>query len=246
MRGRNLHFFPEEITLNVSAATRVYKSVKRNLRHVGSAELEEWTLTIIRTERDPDPQPEAAGEVPLLSLAKSGDIGAFRQIVLLHQRQVLGTALRMLGRLDLAEDAAQETFLRVFKHLQRFDERHEFSPWLYQIVINVCRDMNRKSRKEPVLSLEDLQTKGGSLLVIDRSDLEANLDVARQRGLVRESLKILSEREREALVLRDLEGLSTQEVATILGSSEGTVRSQISSARVKIKRFVEKRMRKQT
>jgi RNA polymerase sigma-70 factor (ECF subfamily) len=152
----------------------------------------------------------------------------------------------MLGRLELAEDAAQETFLRVFKHLQRFDERREFSPWLYQIVINVCRDMNRRSRKEPVLSLEDLQTKGDSPLVIERSDLEANLEVARQRGLVKEALKILSEKERGALVLRDLEGLSTQEVATILGSSEGTVRSQISSARVKIKRFVEKRMRKLT
>ncbi len=177
---------------------------------MGSAELEEWTLTMIRTERDPDPQPEAAGEVRLLSLAKRGDIGAFRHIVLLHQRQVLGTALRMLGRLELAEDAAQETFLRVFKHLQRFDERREFSPWLYQIVINVCRDMNRKSRKEPLLSLEDLQTKGDSPLVIDPIDLEANLDVARQRGLVKESLKTLSEKEREALVLRDLEGLTTR------------------------------------
>ena len=210
---------------------------------MGAVELEEWTLTMIRTERDTDPQPGAAGEVRLLSLAKTGDIGAFRQIVLLHQRQVLGVALRMLGRLELAEDAAQETFLRVFKHLQRFDERREFSPWLYQIAINVCRDMNRKSRKEPVLSLEDIQTERDTMLVVDRSDLEADLEVARQRELVKESLKVLSEKEREAVVLRDLEGLSTQEVASILGSSEGTVRSHISSARVKIKRFVEKRMR---
>ena len=196
---------------------------------------------MIRTGRDLDPHCDASGEVRLLSLAKRGDIGAFRQIVMLHQRKVIGIALRMLGRLELAEDAAQETFLRVFKHLQRFDERREFSPWVYQIVINVCRDMNRKSRKEPVLSLEDLQTSGDSPLIIDRSDPEADMEVARQRRLVKESLKVLSEKEREALVLRDLEGLSTQEVASILGSSEGTVRSQISSARVKIKRFVEKR-----
>ena len=208
----------------------------------GRWNLEEWSLTMTSAEWDPGPRPEAE-EVQLLSLAKRGDIGAFRQIVILHQRQVLRIAHRLLGRLELAEDAVQETFLRVFKHVHRYDERRKFSPWLYQIVINVCRDMNRKSQKELVLSLEDLQKKGGPLAVANPTDLEANLDIARQRRLIKESLKVLSEKEREALVLRDLEGLSTRDVARILGSSEGTVRSQISSARVKIKRFVEARMR---
>ena len=87
----------------------------------------------------------------LLSEAKRGHAGAFEQIMLRHERQVLRTALHLLGRMEDAQDAAQEVFLRVYKHLRRCDERRDFAPWLYRIAVNVCRDIARKRGREATL-----------------------------------------------------------------------------------------------
>jgi RNA polymerase sigma-70 factor, ECF subfamily len=209
-----------------------------------SAESQEWVFMTTGTDRGADLQSETPGDVELLRLAKARDVAALRQVILLYERRVLGTALRLLGHLDLAQDAAQEVFLRLFKHFGRYDEKRDFSPWLYQITVNVCRDMNRQTQKEKTLSLEELQADGEPMQVAAPVDLERELGFAEQRQLVEEALNSLPPRERETLVLRDLEGLSTREVAHILRSTQGTVRSQVSSARIKVKRFVERRMRR--
>ena len=155
---------------------------------------------------------------------------------------VLRTGLRLLGRLDLAQDAAQEAFLRLHRHLARFDTSRELGPWLYRIVVNVCRDLSRRQRWPRLLGLEEAKD------VRSQESGEAALQAAvvrnEQRRLVQAALRALSPREREAIVLRDLEGLSTSEVARVLGSSEGTVRSQISTGRLKIKRYVEAQARR--
>ncbi len=150
---------------------------------------------------------------------------------------VLRTALRLLGRSDQAQDAAQEAFLRLYRHLGRFDESRELGPWLYRVVVNVCRDMLRRSRSPRLLGLDTVSEAPD-----DRhgpKTLEAAVTLAERRSLVQAALLTLPMKEREAIVLRDIEGLSTSDVARILGSSEGTVRSQISTGRVKIKRYVE-------
>jgi RNA polymerase sigma-70 factor, ECF subfamily len=188
--------------------------------------------------------PEPEEFTRLLKRAKTGDASAFRQIIVQHQRQVLMTALRLLGRLELAQDAAQEVFLRLHKYLHRYNEAREFSPWLYQVTVNVCRDINRHSRENSMLSLEELQYSGALEEAVDPIDLEAVVSRAEERRIIAEALKTLPEKEREALVLRDIEGLSTKKVACILGSSESTVRSQVSSARVKIKKFAERFLRR--
>jgi RNA polymerase sigma-70 factor (ECF subfamily) len=157
---------------------------------------------------------------------------------------VLRTALRLLGRLDAAQDAAQETFLRLFKHLGRVDESRGLGPWLYRVVVNVCRDLARSTASRRWLALDEAQertaTVGGSV----SNAMEETLAREQQVRLVQAALSALPERERAALVLRDLEGLTSPEVARILGSSEGTVRSQVASARLKIKRFMEAHMEK--
>jgi RNA polymerase sigma-70 factor, ECF subfamily len=174
----------------------------------------------------------------LLRDAKAGDIAAFEQIVIRHERAVLLTALRLLGRWEDAQDAAQEVFVRMHKYLRRFDDDREFAPWLYRMTVNVCRDLNRK--RPPEADLEAAAPAQDRAAGPDEQARSAEARRALQTALGR-----LSEKERAAIVLRDLEGLPTREVARILGSTEATVRSHISSARLKIMRFTE-RFRRRT
>ena len=169
--------------------------------------------------------------------ARAGDAQAFAVLVERHERMVLRTALRLLGRLDLAQDAAQDAFLRLHRHLGRFDESRELGPWLYRVVVNVCRDVARRGHGARLVALSD----AASLANPSDGAREREDAVTRdeQRRLVQAALLTLPAREREAIVLRDIEGLSSEDVARILGTSAGTVRSQVSAARLKIKRYVE-------
>lgn len=182
-------------------------------------------------------RPAAADAAEWVRRARAGDAQAFAVLVERHERMVLRTALRLLGRMDLAQDAAQDAFLRLHRHLGRFDESRELGPWLYRVVVNVCRDVARRGRGARLVALEDVAdlaspSEGAGV----RDDAVARDE---QRRLVQAALLTLPAREREAIVLRDIEGLTSDEVARILGSSAGTVRSQVSAARLKIKRYVE-------
>jgi RNA polymerase sigma-70 factor, ECF subfamily len=173
-----------------------------------------------------------------LERAQAGDRGAFDAIITLHQRRVVMTAWRLLGRLEDAEDAAQEVFLRLFRCLNRFDGKRDLAPWLYRMTVNVCHDVRRKRERTSALSIHEVRTPSAATTV--RSDADENILEAERRSMMEAGLATLAEKERAAIVLRDIEGLSTKEVARILGSSETTVRSQISVARVKIKRFIDR------
>ncbi len=167
--------------------------------------------------------------------AKAGDTDAFAVLFHRHHRQVLRTAARLLGNAEDAGDAAQEVFLRLHKYLHRFDDERAFAPWLYQITVNVCREIGRK--RGNLLSLDRERENGTFREVPDTRDIEHEAGIAQEKRILAEALATLSEKERAAIVLRDLEGLDTREVARLLGSSETTVRSQISMARVKLKRY---------
>jgi len=175
---------------------------------------------------------------PLIERAKAGDRAAFDQLMICYQRRVVSTAWRMLGNREDARDAAQEAFLRVYQHLGGFREDQEFAAWLYRIVINVCHDLARKrGRADQFASLESTSEADYIRSLASEDDIEAEAIRAEEHSMVAPALRTLSKKERAAIVLRDLEGLSTEEVARALGSSQTTVRSQISSARTKIKAF---------
>lgn len=178
---------------------------------------------------------ESAG---LLDRAKAGDLEAFDELMRLHEQQVLGTALWLLGNLEDAQDAAQEAFLRLYKSLNRLPDIQDIKPWLYRVTVNVCNDMHRARRRrgwEPLSGPDPASTLPDPELAWAHQE----------RGkLVERALKILPEKERAAVVLRDMQGLSTKEVAEILGSSEVTVRAQISKARGKLKEFTDRYLRK--
>ncbi len=171
--------------------------------------------------------------------ARDGDARAFGWLVERYERMVLRTALRLLGRMDQAEDAAQEAFLRMHRFLGRLDETRDPGPWLYRLVVNACHDIARRSRPH-LMDLEAVQEAPDPAGRFGPEEIEAAVLTAQKRRLVAEAVATLPEKERAALVLRDIEGLPTADVARILGSSEGTVRSQVSTARLKVRRFVQK------
>lgn len=171
----------------------------------------------------------------LIVEAKAGNTSSFERIVVLHQNLVLRVAQRLLLNNEDAKDAAQEVFLRLHRSLGRFKEEQEFAPWLYRITVNICQDIRRRRKQEIALV--------ATVEIPDRSpSSEASILLRQQQELVLAALAKLSDREREVVVLRDLEGLSTAEVANVTGSLETTVRSQISMARVKIRNYLATRL----
>jgi RNA polymerase sigma-70 factor (ECF subfamily) len=172
-----------------------------------------------------------------IAAARTGGLAAFETLMRQHERLVLVTALRLLGNIEDAKDASQEVFLRLYRNLGKVGASGNFPAWLYRVTVNVCYDMGRKRASSvPMEDVPNLAAPGAD-------PQESAAGTERQRVL-HMSLRVLSAKERAALVLRDLEGLSTGEVARALGSSEATVRSQISQARVKVKDFVERYFRR--
>ncbi|HEV7906439.1 MAG TPA: sigma-70 family RNA polymerase sigma factor [Pyrinomonadaceae bacterium] len=183
----------------------------------------------------------------LVARARAGDAAAFERIMLDTERKVVATAWRMLGNREDARDAAQEVYLRVYKYLDRFKPEQDFNGWLYRITINVCRDAARKRRGATsgggvgsggeffAARMDEGERAATPERVSPDTNAEENAIRAQQRSMLMSALETLPEKERAALVLRDLEGLTTEEVARVLRSRPVTVRSQISSARTKLK-----------
>jgi RNA polymerase sigma-70 factor (ECF subfamily) len=183
----------------------------------------------------------------LIERARAGDTLAFEGLMLATEQRVVSIAWRMLGNRDDARDATQEVYLRVFKYLARFRPGEDFRGWLYRITINVCRDFARKKGSTRAVEFGELDLARDNIGFATASaaaDPEGLALHAQQLELVRRALQSLPTKERAALVLRDLEGFSTEEVAQALGSRPVTVRSQVSSARAKIKTYCDKASRR--
>ncbi|MBK7993462.1 MAG: RNA polymerase sigma factor [Blastocatellia bacterium] len=174
----------------------------------------------------------------LIAQAKLGDNHAFEQILILYQRQVLGTAIRLLGNVDDGRDAAQEVFLKLHKYLHNFNEEKDFLPWLYQMTVNSCRDIARKRTKHSTLSLDSEKETINN--IASSQNIEEEINLVQEKKIINQALETLSEKEKTVLILRDIEGLETKDVARLLGTAEATIRSQISMARVKIKKYRDK------
>jgi RNA polymerase sigma-70 factor (ECF subfamily) len=189
----------------------------------------------------------------LVARSRAGDATAFERIMLETERKVVATAWRMLGNREDARDATQEVYLRVYKYLDRFKPEQDFQAWLYRITINVCRDAARKRCATYGIAPSDSTHHHGGgggereratpESVSPEPNAEENTLRAQQRSMLMSALAKLPDKERAALVLRDLEGLTTEEVARVLRSRPVTVRSQISSARTKLKLHCERLLR---
>ena len=179
----------------------------------------------------------------LIERAVSGDTVAFEQIMIHSQQKVMALSWRMLGNEADARDASQEVFLKVYKYLGRFKQDQDFFAWVYQITVNVCRDI-AKQRQHLNGKFASLETATTAELAAEQEGADEALIAAQQRELIAGAMATLPTKERAAILLRDIEGLSTDEVARILKSSSTTVRSQISSARRKIKFHCQRYLRR--
>ena len=182
----------------------------------------------------------------LIERAASGDTAAFEQIMIHSQHRVMAMTWRMLGNEADARDASQEVFLRVYKYLGRFKQDQDFFAWLYAITVNVCRDIAKKRQhhSDRFMSLTAGANEGAFAVPSEQVDVEETLMHTQQRELIARAMATLPNKERASIVLRDVEGLPTDEVARIMKSSSTTVRSQISSARKKIKIYCAQYLRR--
>ena len=188
--------------------------------------------------RENSSETESTFLAPVIERARAGDSAAFEQIIDHYQRKVISAAWRMLGNREDARDAAQDVFLRAYKYLGSFNPEQDFSGWLYRIIVNVCRDIARKRGRAGQFKSFEAELETGRFDTLASSEnIEAAAMHSQEQAIIAEALSRLSKKERAAIVLRDLEGLPTEEVARILGSSQTTVRSQIASARAKIKQY---------
>jgi RNA polymerase sigma-70 factor (ECF subfamily) len=212
-----------------------------------AATIEAHEFTVASEKRLPENVPtQIPGSLArLIERAAAGDLVAFVEIMKHSEKRVMRMTWRMLGNEADARDAAQEVFLRVYKYLGRFKQDQPFFAWVYQITLNVCRDIAKKRQlyNTQFISLES-GNEAASVVCDNQADAEETLIRVQERELMLRAIATLPERERAAILLRDLEGLSTDEVAHIMKSTATTVRSQISSARQKIRAYCGRHLKK--
>ena len=179
---------------------------------------------------------------PALDLAQRhayGDPEAFEEVYRRFGTMVFNLALRMAGREEVAEDLVQDIFLRVHRHLARFNGRSSLKTWIYRVAINQCRSKLGRRRWFTQPLAEENEGEGVHLVDAARTPESRTLahDAARQvsRGLAKVKPKF-----REAVVLRDLEGLTYEEIAQVLGVRIGTVRSRIARGRDQLRVVLER------
>lgn len=174
------------------------------------------------------------GEVVVAFL--SGEERAFRELVNRYQTRLLNFLYRMIGDREKAEDLVQEVFIRVYRHLHGFDRTRKFSTWIYAIAANLAKNEMRNRSRDPLGLLGGMRTiwqgKERPLELEDTSSRPDDLFRKRQLcTLVEEATAQLSAHHRQVFVLRDLEGKSYEEIAEIIGTKVGTVKSRLSRAR---------------
>ena len=159
----------------------------------------------------------------LVAAAQAGDLHAFEVLIRRHQGAVYRVALRMLGSGVDAEDAAQEALVQAWRALSTFREESAFSTWLYRIVTNRC--LKARAARHPMEALPDV------LIDRDSDPAAAVAQSERLHALAREVLALPAE-QRAALVLRELEGLSYEQIAEALGVTVPAVKGRIHRARL--------------
>jgi RNA polymerase sigma-70 factor (ECF subfamily) len=158
---------------------------------------------------------------------------SFEELLRMHERQVLNTALRMLGNLHDAQDTSQEVFLKLYRNLGKL-KAEAISPWLYRVTLNACYDAAKKRKRMPVEFPDGFEAASRAQDPASASE-SAEFEKRMMAAIAR-----LPEKERAALVLREIEGLTSRQAADILGCAEATVRSQVCDARARLRAWLER------
>ena len=162
----------------------------------------------------------------LVQACQAGESSAFDILVARWEDKIRGAAYRLLGSQEEAQDAAQEAFLKAYRGLPAFKQEARFSSWLYQIVLNLCRDRLRRRKGRTMVSLEALEELGPVIAGREPAalDLVQQLDL---RRAVRRAIGELSEEQREVVILKEYQGLTFLEIAQALDLPVSTVKTRL-------------------
>lgn len=175
----------------------------------------------------------------LVERTRRGDQAAFGALVRRYERKLIRVLARLTRDPEAARDLAQETFWRVYDRLDRFDTGRRFGPWLFRIGVNLGLDHLRRQRSDPPpSSLDRIHGDDGSPFDPPDADPRVQADLAQEVQFILAQLPVAY---RTILVLRDLEGFSSSEVAAIVGRREATIRWRLSKAREKFRQVWERR-----
>jgi RNA polymerase sigma-70 factor (ECF subfamily) len=183
-----------------------------------------------------------AHESGLVDQCRQGDPDAFARLVALHEHMVFNLALRLTGDPEEARDISQDVFLQVYRMLPRFEGRSSLKTWVYRIVVNQCHNRQRwwkRRRKDRSRPIEDLTPADEARLSESSSEAQNPYEEIRRREqgrAVQAALLGVSFEHRAILLLREVEGLSVEQVAESLGLPQGTVKSRLSRAREALRR----------
>lgn len=185
--------------------------------------------------RGSSPMPDAT-EADLIERAKSGDRAAFNALVRQHQRRVYACAIHMLGDRGEAEDAVQETFLRAFRAIDRFDGRAELSTWLYRICINVSLNTLRRRKRVDAADIHDPRVPEPAADASQgANDPRHAVQTIQLYGRLSKALDELSPSLRATVIMVLIDGVPQKEAAEALGCSEGTVAWRVHEARRRLR-----------
>ena len=180
-------------------------------------------------------------EAQIVNKVLRGDVNAFETLVVEYEKNVYAITQRMTGNAEDAADMTQETFIKAYNSLGSFRGDSKFSVWLYRIANNVCLDFLRSRSRKPTVSLS-VEDDEGEETQLDVADESQSPELLLERGLtrdaVRRGLDTLPPDYKQILLLREIQGLSYEEIASALGIDLGTVKSRIFRARKKLCTFL--------
>lgn len=180
--------------------------------------------------------PSTQTEASLAAAAQRGDLQAYGELAARHRAGVVNVVYRMCGDSRLAEEAAQEAFLRAWQHLGSYRPEQPFRAWIYRIAVNAALDALRRERR--LVSLEDLlgRDTGEDCLPESSGGPEETVEARQQAEKVRRAVLALPPASRSVLVLREYGGMSYSEIADALEIPLGTVMSRLNSARSQLRK----------
>src|SRR5262245_31310723 len=186
---------------------------------------------------------EAEEDRALIARAQTGDVAAFRQLVERHQRRAFAIALSLVRDENDARELVQDAFLRVYKGLKNFQGTSSFFTWLYRIITNLSIDLIRKPGRQLAdideARFETDESQEADFPLLSRVDGSDPVDVVRRReiaGRLQAALDALPPYHRGVIVMREIEGLSYEEMAQAMGVSKGTIMSRLFHARQKLQK----------
>jgi RNA polymerase sigma-70 factor (ECF subfamily) len=181
----------------------------------------------------------------LARLARKGDQRAFAEIVGIYKDKLYHLAYRMTGNRQEAEDVVQDAFLRVFKNLDRYDEKQKFSTWIYRIATNLCIDRLRKRRTVYSLDSESSEhdgLDGYSMLPSDDRTPESELLLSETQRTIQQAMETLPAKYKSVMVLRYMQDLSLQEISEVLDMPVTTVKTRVHRGREFLRKKLENKL----